>query len=297
MNAPLKDYLDYHRNNALMWEIDTHLDAAVYFADKYNLSLESRCWLAFLTSLCETTPTSLYLFKHFPSFDSATPEAFESFCSRNRGAMAFQYDVRWILYEIGKVLASYKQLIGGPSQYPRLLSFAQGRDKYQRFSEFCRRFRCYRFGNYTFMLYTELLHYLCGLDIEAVLNPEDNHSVRSGLIYACGYEGIINCVRKGTKPTRQEADLLRIELQEIIAAVRGLDILPRHKTTWAIETTLCTYNKTKHGRRYLGFYKARQAREIARLTTYTAQIGEPFDWSDLLEYHNLWGKWHNRYAS
>ena len=86
-----------------------------------------------------------------------------------------------------------------------------------------------------------------------------------------------------------------IELSELIEKIQGLDISKRHKTVWAIETTLCTYNKTMHGRRYLGYYKNRQAKEIKRLADYTRRIGENFDWSDLINYHNNWGKWDNKY--
>lgn len=295
MTEAVRDYLEYHRNNALRWEIDTHLDAAVYFADKHELDIEQRCWLSFLTAICETTPTSLYLFKHFPSMESTNPNEIGSFCDNNRGAMAFQYDVRWILYLMKDVVASYKSIIGKRGQFTTLRELAQGDTRETRYLTFCNGFNCYRFGKYVFMLYTELLHYLCGIDFEAVIDPADNHSVRSGLIYACGYEDIIHCVKSGSKPTAAENELLRIELQEIFEAVQKLDILNRHKRMWAVETTLCTYNKTKHGKRYLGFYKNRQAREIKRLVEYTKSVGEIFDWSELIEYHKNWGMWNNKY--
>lgn len=297
MTKPVADYLEYHRNNAKMWEIDTHLDAAVWFADRNKLDLEQRYWLCFLTAICETTPTSLYLFHHFPSLETTTPESLQGFCDRNRGAMAFQYDVRWILYAIGQVLASYKQIVGTAGQSTILPTFAQGETREARFRAFCNSFRCYRFGKYVFMLYTELLHYLCGIDFEADIDPADNHSVRSGLIYACGFEDFMKCVKKGDKPTKEENELLRIELRDIFNAVQELDILPRHKRMWAVETTLCTWNKTKHGKRYLGFYKQRQANEIKRLFNYTTNRGEAFDWSPLIQYHENWGKWNNRYLS
>ena len=289
------DYIAYHRNNALRWEIDTHLDAAVWYADKHGLDIEQRYWLAFLTAICETTPTSLYLFNHFPSLDAASPNELARFCCENKGAMAFQYDVRWILYEIDGVLASYLSILNGNKQSLILPTFAKGATREARYSEFCKRFKVHRFGKYVFMLYTELLHYLCGIDFEASIDPADNHSVRSGLIFACGYEDIIHCVKSGTKPTNEENSLLRIELAEIKETIQRLDILPRHKRMWAIETTLCTYNKTRHGRRYLGYYKERQAREIKRLVEYTKSIGEKFDWDELIDYHSNWGNWNNKY--
>ena len=289
------EYIAYHKNNALNWEIDTHLDAAVWYADHYGLDIEQRYWLAFLTAICETTPTSLYLFKHFPNVETTSPKDIARFCDNNRGAMAFQYDVRWILYDIEAVVVSYKAIIGGGKQSERVPLFAKGATKEARFSAFCKGFNCHKFGKYVLMLYTELLHYLCGVDFEAVIDPADNHSVRSGLIYACGYEDFIHCVKKNTKPTAEETALLRAELKEIYAAVQELDILPRHKKMWAVETTLCTFNKTKHGKRYLGFYKNRQDKEIKRLAAYTDSIGERFDWKPLMDYHNNWGKWNNKY--
>ena len=295
MTQPVLDYLQYHENNARLWEIDTHLDAAVWFADRNNLDIEQRYWLSFLTAICETTPTSLYLFRHFPSMETTKPEELKLFCDTNRGAMAFQYDVRWMLYWIDEVVASYRQFVGLRTQDCAIRQAAVGSTGEERFNSLTRNMRVKSFGNYVFMLYTELVHYLCGIDMEAVVSPADNHSVRSGLISACGYQDIISCTRKGSKPTKAENELLSIELREIYQRVQSLPILRRHKRMWSVETTLCTYNKTLHGRRYLGFYKNRQEKEIKRLVEYTNGIGEHFDWSQLIEYHENWGKWNNNY--
>lgn len=289
------EYIEYHTKNALGWEIDTHLDAAVWYADSRKLDLEQRYWLAFLTAICETTPTSIYLFSHFPAVGKTRPDSLKKFCETHKGAMAFQYDVRWILYDIESVFSSYKTLISGKTQEEAIANLLRGDTPAQRYESLLRGFKVHKFGKYVMMLYTELLHYLCGVDIEAEIDPRDNHSVRSGLIYASGLEDTIKCVKKGATPTELEAELLRIELREIVQEVKKLNIHERHKTIWAIETTLCTFNKTKHGRRYLGFYKERQRKEIARLKAYTESTGEAFDWKPLIEYHNNWGNWNNKY--
>ena len=127
-------YIEYHRQNAINWEIDTHLDAAVYFANKWGLDMEQRCWLAFLTAICETTPTSLYLFKHFPDMRTTGAAELEAFTKANKPAMAFQYDVRWILYDIKRVFSSYKALIGSNTQYDTLTRLAQGATPKQRWA-------------------------------------------------------------------------------------------------------------------------------------------------------------------
>lgn len=287
-------YVEYHRQNAINWEIDTHLDAAVYFANKWGLNMEQRCWLAFLTAICETTPTSLYLFKHFPDMRTTDATTLEAFAMANKPAMAFQYDVRWILYDIKRVFSSYKALIGRKTQLDALTRLAQGATPKQRWQTFTKAFSVPRFATYVFMLYTELLYHLCKIDMEATLDPRTNHSVRSGLIYAGGHDDVITCTKKGSKATEAETILLNITLNEIHNKVRNLDIEDRHKTTWAIETTLCTYNKTMHGRRYLGFYRERQRKEIRRLNDYTQGVGEEFDWREVWEYHNNWGKWNER---
>lgn len=288
-------YIEYHTNNATHWEIDTHLDAAVYFADKWGLSQEDRCWFAFLTTICETTPTAMYLFSHFPTLHSTDTDAFKRFTLENKQAMAFQYDVRWILYNIDKTLNDYKQIVGNGKQTDALTRLATGATPSDRWRNLTHRFSVHRFKNYVFMLYTELLHHLIGIEMEATLDPRTNHSVRSGLISASGFNDAIKCTTKGSKPTAEETQLLNASLNEIYDIIRQSDINPRHKTTWAIETTLCTYNKTLHGRRYLGFYKERQRKEIQRLNDYTNSIGEAFDWSELWEYHNNWGNWNNKY--
>lgn len=296
MKSMLDDYLQYHINNARNYEIDTHLDAAVWFADRMGLNSEERYWLSFLTAVCETTPTSIYLFSKFPSVDSAAPDRFQEFCEKNRGAMAFQYDVRWMLYKIGDVVSSYKALLSGRLQ-SCVIPEASGRiDGVDRFRTILKNFRPKMFGRYVMLLYTELLHHVCGLRMEAEIDPVDNHSVRSGLISAFGLQGAILCTRKGSKVSEPEQEILRTKLEALILAVKNLNLIKRHRTVWAIETTLCTYNKTLHGRRYLGFYRERQWREIQRLKQYTTSKGEGFDWSFLENYNRAeWGKWGNRY--
>ena len=180
-------YIEYHTNNATHWEIDTHLDAAVYFADKWGLSQEDRCWFAFLTTICETTPTAMYLFNHFPTLHSTDTDAFKRFTLENKQAMAFQYDVRWILYEISSVLNGYKQFVGNNTQIDTLTRTATGTTPSERWRNLTHRFNVPRFGAYTFMLYTELLHHLVGIEMDATLDPRTNHSVRSGLISASGF--------------------------------------------------------------------------------------------------------------
>lgn len=289
-------YIEYHRNNSLNWEVDTHLDAAVYFADKWKLDSEQRCWLSFLTTICETTPTSIYLFRHFPDVRTTDAKELELFTKQHKGAMAFQYDVRWILYEINRVVSSYKLLVK-EGQLTTINKISNGDNPRERHEAIVRNFNVPRFGPYVFMLYTELINHLCGISLEAKLDPRTNHSVRSGLIHASGFGDFMHCTKSGSRPTEAECSLLNISLREIIERVQNLDINPRHKTVWAIETTLCTYNKTLHGRRYLGFYKERQRKEIERLSSYTQSIGENFDWSELWEYHKNWGNWGNIYNS
>lgn len=296
MESSLEKYIAYHKANADNWEIDTHLDAAVYFADYWRLTPDHRCWFAFLNAICETTPTAIYLLNHFPNLESTTTKDFAKFCEQNKGAMAFQYDVRWILYSIERVISEYKARIGGQSQQAALEGLCGGySNPEQRWTTFTHNFRVNRFGSYVFMLYTELLHHLCGLNLRARLDPRTNHSVRSGLIYAGGFGDFMHCTKPGTKPTAEENELLKSTLSQIYERVDCLDINPRHKTIWAVETTLCTYNKTMHGRRYIGYYKARQRREIERLERYTQSIGEPFGWQSLWDYHNNWGNWNNTY--
>lgn len=243
-------YIEYHRNNSLNWEVDTHLDAAVYFADKWKLDNEQRCWLSFLTTICETTPTSIYLFRHFPDVRTTDVNELELFTKQHKGAMAFQYDVRWILYEIKRVVSAYQSLVE-KSQFTTIHNICNGRTPRERQEALVRNFNVPRFGAYVFMLYTELVNHVCGITLEAKLDTRTNHSVRSGLIHASGYSDFIHCTKSGSRPTEDECLLLNISLQEIIERVSKLDINQRHKTIWAIETTLCTYNKTLHGRRSL----------------------------------------------
>lgn len=263
-------------------EIDTHLDAAVFVSNYFRMTDEERAFFSFLNACCETTPTAVWLWSKFPTLKKARGGLVD-FVELHQKHLLFQYDVRWIRYKFRDVFNSYSNRIGERESIEEIKSASTGTGD-ERWYSFMKNFKIKMFGTYVFYLYTELLHYLCGLDIQAVLDPKTNHSVRSGLIYALGLEKQITCIKKGSKPTCEECEILRSGLEFLYSAVSSLNISDRHKTPWAIETTLCTYNKFNHGRRWLGFYNQRQKKELDQTEAYTRLISDNFDWEFLRDY-------------
>lgn len=287
MNTKAIDrYIEYHRRNAIYKEIDTHLDAAVYLANLYNMNDEERAFFSFLNACCETTPTALWIWSKFRTLKEAKDGGLVSFISKYADDLPFQYDVRWIRYKFDKVFESYwlRSTRNGLRDIDEVRRAVFGKTDAEIYFNFCRNFKIHMFGTYVSYLYTELLSYLCGVWIPVVLDPATNHSVRSGLIYCLGLEDEIFCVKKGSVPTKRELDILNKGLSTVKKRIDELDVSDRHKTFWAIETTLCTFNKFNHGKRWLGFYCERQKKEINRMRAFTKKIGDNFDWGVLTEY-------------
>ena len=282
-------YIEYHRRNALYKEIDTHLDAAVYLSDLYGMNEDERAFFAFLNACCETTPTALWIWDKFRTLESAKENGIVDFVFKHADNLPFQYDVRWIRYKFDKVFDSYWRTSkrNGMRDIDEIRAAAHGESETEVYRNFCKNFKIYMFGTYVSYLYTELLSYICGVWIPVVLDPATNHSVRSGLIYCLGLENEIRCVKKGSVPTERELEILKSGLEFAKQKIDALDITNRHKTLWAMETTLCTFNKFNHGRRWLGFYCQRQKKEIDRMSSYTKRIGDRFDWSVLRDYRLL----------
>lgn len=282
-------YIEYHRRNALYKEIDTHLDAAVYLADLYGMNERERAFFAFLNACCETTPTALWIWDKFRTLESAKQNGIVDFVKKHSDNLPFQYDVRWIRYKFNEVFDSYYRMSkrNGLTDIDEIKASAYGAEDYEIYRNFCKNFKIHMFGTYVSYLYTELLSYLCGIWIPVVLDPSTNHSVRSGLIYCLGLEEEIRCVKKGSVPSEEELRVLKSGLEFAKKRIDKLDISERHKTFWAMETTLCTFNKFNHGRRWLGFYCQRQKKEIDRMSSYTKKIGDRFDWSVLRDYRLL----------
>lgn len=282
-------YVEYHRRNAVYREIDTHLDAAVYLADLYGMSEAQRAFFAFLNACCETTPTALWIWSKFKTLKEAKQGGISDFVLKYSDDLPFQYDVRWIRYKFDQVFESYwsRSTRNGRSEIEEIRAAAIGRTDPEIYYNFCKNFKIHMFGTYVSYLYTELLSYVCGVRIPVVLDPATNHSVRSGLIYSLGLEREIFCVKKGSVPTPEELRTLKAGLEEVRKRIEELNISDRHKTLWAIETTLCTFNKFNHGKRWLGFYQQRQKKEIKRMCEFTKRIGDNFDWSVLHDYRLL----------
>lgn len=260
-NNTVERYVNYHLQNAIQMEIDTHLDAAIFIANKLGMNLEQRYWFSFINACCETTPTALFVFKNFQNTPSITE--FTDFYKKNKDNLKAQYDVRWIIYEWPKVFESYKNLILTNKSIDYSIRKAmKGDTEQERFNNFVKKFHIYKFGTYTFFLYTELLYYLCGVPMSVNLDFRTNHSVRNGLIYAIGEENKNGLYKKGEKLDEKYAKYLCFRFLEIKNKIQKLPIKARHKTLWSIETTLCTFNKYNHGKRYLGFYCERQRKEI-----------------------------------
>lgn len=298
--TPFEQFIDYHYTHCKAWEIDTHTDHAVWFANRMRLDVEQRCWLAFLIGCCEWTSVAMLLFARFPHYRAWSEADVREFCAGKKFNRVFAYEYRWIYYKLPEVFKSYRDLVeryGRGRQIDAVRACATGATPEERFANFCKRFKVKMFGAYANLDYTEVLRFLCGIDFLPTISVDDNYSVRSGLMYALGVHEAFDCHTRGTKPTREQHDLLTKGLGDIVRAVAKLDLIPRFKTIWAIETSLCTYNKFLHGKRWMGYYKLRQIREMRNVMDTTKKLNYRWRPNAAIhaEYLRRWGDWGNVY--
>lgn len=297
MNA-VEKYLAYHARNSECWEIDTQTDFGVWYYKRLGLPLETICWYTFLNGLVEFSPLAILLQRFFPNKDSIEDWKIAYLTKGHFLVAAMPYECRWAYYKLGEVLRDARSFIdaNGGSLIGAVNRCAVGRTPQERFRNFEKNFRVKCVGKYTNYLWTELLHYCCGVDFEPELDVCDNYSVRSGLIYALGLEGKMSCDKRGSKPTRAEYEILTNGLRVIVNNVKRMNIRPRHKTIWAIETTLCTFNKFNHGKRWLGYYKARQGKQREIVEKLIDGSGIDLGFGRFYDnYMNQWGRWDNNY--
>ena len=62
------EFIEYHINSSKAKDIDPSNDCLKYVADRFELNIEQRYWLAFLFGTCYSATMVYYVYNEFPDF-------------------------------------------------------------------------------------------------------------------------------------------------------------------------------------------------------------------------------------
>ena len=275
-------YKEYHRLMLEVGDCDPAYPAMRYLADRFELNLEQRYWLAWLYSISYCVPTAYYMLSEFPDYENVDNRRLEKWWNSNKSRCLFQTDRAKVknFDKIVPMFLSYRQMMGDSQDrtYRKML-LESPETSYN--SVYASLSDLYYFGRYSLFLLLESVHEIAGLYIRPTgLNLKEAESCRNGLIYACGKDNWIQ-KKKHNQPIPEEGyrfldAKLKQLYDELTSENRDLEI-----TYWNIETTLCAYKKLFWNTRYFGYYIDRQMEEIITMQN---KVREGVDWSVLWDF-------------
>lgn len=291
-NVPL--FKEYYRLMMCAGDCDPSYAAMNYIADRLELNMSQRYWLAFLYGLTYCAPTSYYILNEFPDMENVDLGRMERWWAEKRGSLFFQTDRAKVrnFNKFVRSYESYRDLMGGLEQEAKFAEFLDipYEDRYKAVYKFAD--NIYYFGRFSLFNYLEAINELTSLKMTPdTLELKKAESSRNGLCYVYGLEAQV------TKHHQKPEEPINYELLE--STLLGLhtqltiDNPDIPVTYWNIETALCAYKKLFWGARYLGYYIDRMQQEII---TMQDNIPEGVNWNILWDFrreffdHSLLGE-------
>ncbi len=277
MKYDASEYIKYHVESSKRTDIDPQVEALQFICDKEKLSLEQRFWLCFLFSTCYCVGTAWLIFTRFPEFRFARSRDVRLWYTQNRQNLLFQTDRVYVksVDRFCGMIDSYADYVSKMSsrfsqREAICASIAGGKTATQRYDLLVERFDVSNFSRFSLFLYSDLLNNVCSVPVGVRFNILEAQSSRNGLALAIGREDLYtgrksNRIRESLSSS-EKSDLID-GLNQVVQELSALEIKPRHKTLWSIETCLCAYRKWKEdGRRWVGYYVERYAKELKKLS-------------------------------
>ena len=230
------DYQTYHQQSLLAKDIDPSIICLRYIADRYELNIEQKYWIAFLYGTCYSAVTTFYIYNEFPDFECVDINRLKKWWDKNKNNLVFQTDRLRIKSnnQFVECFMSYKMLVKNNQQaYFKSDSWMEIYKKIERIKYF---------GRFSLFNYLDVLNRITDVNLKPTyLNMIEAESCRNGLAYAIGRLDLVD-----KKITSQDAVFLHKEFIALLKVAQG-DI-------FQIETTLCAYKKYRKGKRYVGYY-------------------------------------------
>jgi len=276
----LTEYLSYHRQSSLAGDIDPQNDCLQYVANRFELNMEQRYWLAFLFGTCYCAPTVYYIYNEFPDYNTVNIDRLERWWKANKTRLLFQTDRQRVRSndQFVQSFISYRQIVGR-NQEEHFSAFKRNDPKSTYVNALETMSEVFSFGRFTMFIYLEMVSVLTNCKMIPIdLDLKNAESCRNGLALALDRKDLFTHVvdKKLTKHNYQD---LNTGLLKIIDEVAKMNI--NHKNLFAIETTLCAYKKAKLGKRFVGYYIDRNREEIEKMSQ---NIPQGVDWSVLWDF-------------
>lgn len=277
------DYETYHRLSRAVGDCDPAYEMLRYLCDRFELNVEQRYWLAFLYASCYQGATVYFIYNEFPDAENVHNGRMRRWWDTNRARLSFQSDRRWLRSrnQWCDVVADYLRrtnATGGQEAFFRRFGSKRPQAAYMAAYEGAG--EVYQFGRYSLFLYLEAVHVVTGFRMapdRLDFAESSAESSRNGWAFAAGRKDLVT---HGTdrKLTRAELAFLQSSFDSYAKAALAADPTD---TIWSLETTLCAYKKYRIGKRYVGYYLDRQAREISTMET---AVREGVAWRVLWDY-------------
>ena len=84
------DYIDYHIKSSEAKDIDPSNDCLRYVADRFELNIEQRYWLAFLFGTCYSATMVYYVYNEFPDYENVNVDRLQRWWDANKNKTLFQ---------------------------------------------------------------------------------------------------------------------------------------------------------------------------------------------------------------
>jgi len=274
------EFFKYHDESMKFKDVDPQNPLLDYICDRYELNIEQRLWIAFLTATCYCAPTVFYMYNEFPDFENIDFNRLERWWYANKDKTIFQSDCLWIRSrnQFVDVVKSYSELVGQGTQLMKYRELT-GANSMETYNNAFKHFSKVKwFGRFRMFVYLEAVNVTTGIPlIPTELDLANAESSRNGLCFALGQDDLMNHFDK-KKIDKESLQFLNAEfgkLKTLIEKYRPNDNI------WSIETTLCAYKKYKIKKRWIGYYLERQAKEIRELQS---RVKSGVDWSVLWDF-------------
>ena len=275
------DYINYHIKSSEAKDIDPSNDCLRYIANRFELNIEQRYWLAFLFGTCYSSTMVYYVYNEFPDYENVNEDRLQRWWEANKHKTLFQTDRLRVKTQdkFVETFNSYRKLLNNTTQENFFKSLKQPTKQYTYDNCYTTLSQIRNFGRFTMFIYLEMVYVLTYYDFEPTyLDLKNAESCRNGLVYHLNkYE--LDTHGKNKRLTKQQINYLQYQFAVLKDKIQELNI--EHKNIWNIETTLCAYKKYKKGKRYIGYYIERQRKEIEKMQT---NVNNGVDWSVLWDF-------------
>jgi hypothetical protein len=277
------DFIDYHILSSKAKDIDPSNDCLKYVANRFELNIEQRYWLAFLFGTCYSSTMVYYVYNEFPDYENVDVNRLQRWWEVNKDKTLFQTDRLRIKSQnkFVETFISYKKLLGNRTQENYFLSLKQPTKQMTYDNCYNNLSQIRNFGRFTMFIYLEMINVLTAYNFEPTnLDLANAESCRNGLVYHLGHNEL-DTHGKDKRLTKKQINYLQYKFKELKKEIGELNI--EHKNIWNIETTLCAYKKFKKGKRYIGYYIDRQRKEIEKMQM---NVNNGVDWNVLWDFRN-----------